>query len=74
MGWWSAFEHSEVAEDFSRIATSGFDSVRLFLSWEDFQPTPDSVDRGARRIITGKNSEYYYTPDHYETFLRVEVR
>jgi endo-1,4-beta-mannosidase len=44
MGWWSAFERSEVAEDFSRIAASGFDSVRLFLSWEDFQPTPDSVD------------------------------
>jgi ribonuclease T1 len=37
-------------------------------------PTPDSADRGARRIITGKNGEYYYTPDHYETFLRVDVR
>ena len=44
MGWWSAFERSEVAEDFSRIAASGFDSIRLFLTWEDFQPTPDSVD------------------------------
>ena len=44
MGWWSAFERSEVAADFSRIAASGFDSVRLFLTWEDFQPTPDSVD------------------------------
>jgi endo-1,4-beta-mannosidase len=44
MGWWSAFELSEVAEDFSRIAASGFDSVRLFLTWEDFQPAPDSVD------------------------------
>jgi endo-1,4-beta-mannosidase len=44
MGWWSAFERSEVAEDFSRIAESGFDSVRLFLTWEDFQPAPDSVD------------------------------
>jgi endo-1,4-beta-mannosidase len=44
MGWWSAFQRSEVADDFSRIAASGFDSVRLFLTWEDFQPTPDSVD------------------------------
>lgn len=36
--------------------------------------TPGSPDRGARRIITGKNGEYYYTPDHYETFQRVDVR
>jgi ribonuclease T1 len=37
-------------------------------------PTPGSADRGARRIITGKNGEYYYTPDHYETFRRVDVK
>ena len=36
-------------------------------------PTPGSADRGARRIITGKNGEFYYTPDHYETFRRVDV-
>src|SRR6266568_2122192 len=30
-------------------------------------------DRGGRPIITGKNGEYYYTPDHYETFRRVDV-
>jgi ribonuclease T1 len=36
-------------------------------------PTPGSADRGARRIITGKNGEYYYTPDHYESFHRVDV-
>ena len=36
-------------------------------------PTPGAADRGARRIITGKNGEYYYTPDHYETFRRVDV-
>jgi ribonuclease T1 len=36
-------------------------------------PTPGSADRGARRIITGKNGEYYYTPDHYATFRRVDV-
>ena len=37
-------------------------------------PTPGSADRGARRLITGKNGEYYYTPDHYETFRRVDVK
>lgn len=36
-------------------------------------PTPDSADRGARRIITGERGEFYYTPDHYDTFLRVET-
>ncbi len=44
MGWWSAFEPAEVAGDFARIAGSGFDSVRIFLTWEDFQPTPSRVD------------------------------
>ena len=44
MGWWTAFEPAEVAADFGRIAGCGFDSVRIFLTWEDFQPTADRVD------------------------------
>lgn len=35
-------------------------------------PTPGAGDRGARRIITGKNGERYYTPDHYRTFMIVQ--
>jgi len=34
--------------------------------------TPGSEDRGARRIITGKNGEFYYTDDHYESFSQIE--
>jgi hypothetical protein len=45
MGWWSRFDQGEVAADFERIAASGLDSVRVFLTWEDFQPSPDTVDR-----------------------------
>lgn len=30
-------------------------------------------DRGARRIVAGNGGERYYTADHYETFVRVEV-
>lgn len=30
--------------------------------------TPGSADRGARRIVTGANGEYYYTSDHYASF------
>jgi ribonuclease T1 len=40
--------------------------------------TPGSRDRGARRIVAGRESgdpvargEYYYTDDHYETFRRI---
>jgi endo-1,4-beta-mannosidase len=44
MGWWPAFDRGEVGADFARIAAAGFDSVRLFLLWEHFQPRPDSVD------------------------------
>ena len=35
-------------------------------------PTPGSRDRGARRIIAGKDGARYYTADHYESFARVE--
>jgi endo-1,4-beta-mannosidase len=44
MGWWTAFDPAEVAADFGRIAGCGFDSVRIFLTWEDFQPTRSRVD------------------------------
>lgn len=44
MGWWRAFDRAALADDFARIASAGFDSVRIFLGWEDFQPTRTSVD------------------------------
>ena len=33
--------------------------------------TPGARDRGARRIISGREGELYYTDDHYRTFRRV---
>lgn len=33
--------------------------------------TPGSRDRGARRIVLGNQGEYYYTSDHYSSFVRV---
>jgi ribonuclease T1 len=33
--------------------------------------TPGAKDRGARRIVAGKNGELYYTQDHYRSFLRI---
>ena len=33
--------------------------------------TPGESDRGARRIIAGRQGELYYTADHYDTFYRI---
>jgi endo-1,4-beta-mannosidase len=53
MAWWSQFDRAEVATDFARIAASGLDSVRVFLTWEDFQPAPNKVDREMlERLVT----------------------
>ena len=45
MSWWSNFDRAEVAADFARIAACGLDSVRVFLTWEAFQPAPNRIDR-----------------------------
>lgn len=34
-------------------------------------PTPGSDDRGARRVVTGDEGEYYWTEDHYASFERI---
>jgi ribonuclease T1 len=36
-------------------------------------PTPGEVDRGARRLVTGGGGEFYYTADHYTSFVVVDV-
>ncbi|CAN5208436.1 ribonuclease domain-containing protein [soil metagenome] len=35
--------------------------------------TPGASDRGARRLVTGEGGEVYYTEDHYDSFVRVDV-
>ena len=47
MYWWRDFERDEVAAEFDVIASLGLSLVRIFLLWEDFQPTPDAVAAGA---------------------------
>jgi ribonuclease T1 len=34
-------------------------------------PTPGRRDRGPRRIVAGQPSEYYWTTDHYRSFVRI---
>lgn len=34
-------------------------------------PTPGRRDRGPRRIVAGRQGEFFYTDDHYRSFRRV---
>ena len=47
MYWWSDFDADEVREEFGVIRGLGLNMVRIFLLWDDWQPTPDSVDESA---------------------------
>ncbi|MHB8627502.1 MAG: glycoside hydrolase 5 family protein [Aggregatilineales bacterium] len=44
MYWWSEFDKSEVDDEFALIESLGLNVVRIFLLWDDFQPTPDRVE------------------------------
>jgi endo-1,4-beta-mannosidase len=44
MYWWSDFDAGEVKEEFEIIQNIGLSLVRIFLLWEDWQPTPDQVN------------------------------
>ncbi len=35
-------------------------------------PTPGSSDRGARRIVAGRDGEMYWTSDHYDSFAWID--
>ena len=44
MQMWQQFDPDEIAEDMARLADFGFDSVRFFLRWADFQPAQYRID------------------------------
>jgi endo-1,4-beta-mannosidase len=45
MHMWQRFDPGEIADDMARLAALGFDSVRFFLRWADFQPEQHRMDR-----------------------------
>jgi endo-1,4-beta-mannosidase len=47
MYWWSNFEAAEVREEFEIIQEIGLNLVRIFLLWDDWQPTPYTVNTAA---------------------------
>lgn len=53
MYWWSQYDAGEVREEFSLIRDLGLRMVRIFLLWDDFQPTPDQADpQRVRDLVT----------------------
>ena len=51
MYWWSDFDAGEVRDEFDIIAGLGLEVVRIFLLWEDWQPSPDGVDPAAMQSL-----------------------
>ena len=45
MHMWQRFDPGEIADDMARLAEFGFDTVRFFLRWADFQPAAHRMDR-----------------------------
>ncbi|HVR77675.1 MAG TPA: hypothetical protein VMS99_04710 [Acidimicrobiia bacterium] len=43
MYWWSDFDASEVSDEFDLIASIGMDVARIFLLWDDWQPSANTV-------------------------------
>jgi ribonuclease T1 len=35
-------------------------------------PTPGASNRGARRVVQGKDGDTWYSSDHYATFVRID--
>lgn len=44
---WKRFDLAEWEEDFRAIRARGFNTLRMFLLWEDFQPAEDCVNERA---------------------------
>jgi endo-1,4-beta-mannosidase len=51
MYWWSDFEAQEVWDEFSLIKDLGMHLVRIFLLWDDWQPTPETVSQPALKHL-----------------------
>lgn len=39
---------------------------------EYVHPTPGESGPGPQRVVVGRGGEYYYTPDHYQTFIPLQ--
>ena len=44
MNWLRAYDPAITRHDFASARSAGFDTIRVFLRWEDAQPTPTTID------------------------------
>jgi endo-1,4-beta-mannosidase len=51
MYWWADFDREEVAGEFDLIGSLGMSVVRIFLLWDDWQPTSDTVSADRLRDL-----------------------
>lgn len=47
MDWLPNYDSGIVRRDLLRMAAAGLDTIRIFLRWEDLQPSASSLDRAA---------------------------
>ena len=45
MDWLQRYDSGITRRDFVRAKSAGFDTIRVFLRWEDAQPTSSTIDR-----------------------------
>lgn len=51
MYWWSRFDPVEVLDEFKLIKEIGISFIRIFLLWEDWQPTAKKVNQNALKNL-----------------------
>ncbi len=51
MYWWSNFDQSEVVEEFGIIKDIGLDLIRIFLLWDDWQPSAKTISQDCLRNL-----------------------
>ncbi len=52
MYWWSNFDAAEVDDDFALIHDLGLNVARIFLLWDDFQPSAIKINKTAIANLT----------------------
>ncbi|NQU43784.1 cellulase family glycosylhydrolase [bacterium] len=62
---WKIFDRAEWDEDFKAMREAGFNTVRMFLLWEDFQPEEERVDEEK----LGRLREVCEVADEHELLL-----
>lgn len=52
MDWLRSYDPAITRRDFTRSRAAGFDTIRVFVRWEDAQPAADTVDAAVlRRLV-----------------------